>query len=166
MCDPTRGMPATTELMGIATYKGAKGEARVAHAAAELPLALFCRAVPPVRLQVPPLTLETNMMPPPLSTLYEDVLAQEEVSRSDMHAIGEHASNLITLRYRNGADVQVLASKSSGRYRVQAASLEARALAAIDLRRRLARHFATTQGTPAPKGKADGGGEGDGESAG
>lgn len=50
MCDPTRGMPATTELLGIATYKGSQGEARVAHAAAELPLALFCRAVPPVRL--------------------------------------------------------------------------------------------------------------------
>jgi len=96
-------------------------------------------------------------MPPPLSDLYEDLLAQPGLPPSDLRSIAEHAANLVTLRYRNGADVQVLASKSSGRYRVQAATLEARALAAVDLRRRLARHFATNAGTPAPKEKGKGG---------
>ncbi|GFR41608.1 hypothetical protein Agub_g2332 [Astrephomene gubernaculifera] len=69
------GLPAAHTALVVATYTSKTGEPRSQRLDLLLPLCAFCQLVPPVKNAEFKVTLATNRAPPPLGSLFEDVLA-------------------------------------------------------------------------------------------
>lgn len=139
-------VPSSTTAHLIVSYEGAGGQPRASYLEVALPLALFCRAVGPVKNASYKITVDTNRAPPHLGNLFQDI-APQRVAGSDA------ASNAaIGLKYHQGPQVTVLVSKNAGRYRIQSDKLEALWLILRELCSRLSRHYQNTgeQGDEAP----------------
>jgi len=136
------GMPSDLGIRAVVTYSTTTGAARVAQAAAALPLAVVCRAVPPVKLGGFRVTLDADDRRKPLADLFADVLAQPTAAAgadSQARDGGGGGGQALTLRLHCGADVTVLASGKTNRVRVQAGTFEALQLVTGELERRLRR---------------------------
>jgi hypothetical protein len=135
-------------------YTTAKGEPRTARLEIMLPLALFCKIVPPIKSSVYKLTIDTGRRGGALlSTLFSDLTpeskADPSLSASDPDApnmisyITIHAfiftftDHQISIQYHCGPDVTIVGSKSSGKYRVQSSHFEAMWLLLSELISRL-----------------------------
>lgn len=129
-------IPVNHTVSIMAGYTTRNGEARTAHCEVQLPLALFCTVVPPVKNANHKVTLDTNRMPPALTGLFEEVIAQ-----SPSGAEHTAAGNVISFQYSNGVDVTIIVSKNAGRFRLQSSRFEAIWLILEELVQRLYAYF-------------------------
>ena len=130
----THELPVSLTATIIATYTTPAGEPRCAACEVLLPFSMIAEPVPPIKASAYKITLETNRAPPPLATLFEDLLAKQPRMLEAMNAGGGTA---LSVRYQCGLDATVLVSKNSGRLRVQSSSFEGLWLFADELVRRL-----------------------------
>jgi len=128
-------LPVDLSASIVATYCTASGESRCARCELSLPLCMVCRPIPTVKNPKYKITLDTNRMPPPLSALFEDVLATSPQMGPDA------AVSALSLQYHCGLDATVLVSKNAGRYRIQSSAFEGLWLLADELMRRLKAYF-------------------------
>mmetsp|Transcript_2995 Transcript_2995/g.8358 ORF Transcript_2995/g.8358 Transcript_2995/m.8358 type:complete len:310 (-) Transcript_2995:531-1460(-) len=94
---------------------------------------MVARPVPPVKLSAYKITLDTNHSPPPLASLFEDLLAQQ----ANIQELTGAGGVALTVRYRCGLDATALFSKNSGRLRVQSSTFEGLWLLTDELVRRM-----------------------------
>lgn len=131
-------LPVDLTATVAATYTVNSGEPRCARCEFTLPLSMVARATQPVKNPKFKVTIDTNRPPPPLSTLFDDVLEGEPQLADTMSQPGV---GQLSLEYHVGLDASVLVSKSAGRYRIQSSSLEGIWLLADELVRRLHSYF-------------------------
>jgi hypothetical protein len=126
---------------------------RVAVVDFSLPLCLFASICAPVKTAEFKLTIDTNLpSAPPLVDLFPDlvqVLSKQVEQEKEAGSVGGPAaqelqkvqqtgSAIVSMRYHTSqAQASILASKSSGRFRIQAESLEALTFATTELCSRL-----------------------------
>lgn len=129
-------VPVNHTVSIMAGYTTRNGEPRTANCEVQLPLALFCKVVPPVKNAGHKVTLDTNRMPPQLTGLFEEVISQSPGG-------AEHAAagNVISFQYNNGMDVTIIVSKNAGRFRLQSSQFEAMWLVLHELVQRLRNYF-------------------------
>eukprot|EP01138_Halocafeteria_seosinensis_P014439 gb/GECG01014740.1/.p1 GENE.gb/GECG01014740.1/~~gb/GECG01014740.1/.p1 ORF type:complete len:915 (+),score=84.97 gb/GECG01014740.1/:1-2745(+) len=139
-----QGIPQSLKVDVTASYQTQQGEPRISQCMLELPFAMACRIVRPIKNPVYKLTINTNQPPPPaLSSFFQDMLGQRCLSDDERTAIEQAGVHVVSLRYYSGADVSILVSKNAGRYRIQGGMLEALWLAATQLVTRLERYFSS-----------------------
>jgi Bardet-Biedl syndrome 9 protein len=136
-------IPANQTVIIMAGYKTRSGEPRSANCEVQLPLALFCTVVPPVKSARHKVTLDTNRMPPQLTGLFEEVVMQSP-------GAAEHsaAGNVISFQYNNRVDVTIIVSKNAGRFRLQSSRFEAIWLILQELVQRLNKYFEAEDAKP------------------
>ncbi|KXZ41737.1 BBS9 protein [Gonium pectorale] len=166
------GLPSSPTAMVLATYTSQSGEPRSQRLDLALPLCAFCQVVPPVKNAEFKVTLSTNRAPPPLGSIFEDVLAAAapgvaQALSGGGAAMGAGAAlglsgggaggssgtaSVLSFSYWGGAgDVTILVSKAGGRYRIQSDVLEGLWLIAKELATRLSRYYAAAEaGQPTP----------------
>ena len=135
-------LPISLAATVVATYIAPTGEPRCARCDISLPLPMVADPIPPQKQSAFKITLEANRMPPPIGSLFEDVLAKQPAI---LQAVQAGSVNAVSIRYHCGLDATVLVSKNSGRYRVQSSSFEGLWLLADELTRRLAHHHTAPQ---------------------
>jgi len=135
----THELPVSLGATVIATYTTPSGEPRCAGCDVLLPFSMIAEPVPPIKASAYKITLETNRTPPPLASLFEDLLTKQPRMLEAMNT-GTGGGTALSLRYQCGLDATTLVSKNSGRFRVQSSSFEGLWLFADELVRRLALH--------------------------
>jgi len=133
-------IPSSTSFSIMAAYTSRNGEPRTATCEVQLPLVLFATVVGPVKNAGHKITLDTNRMPPQLTSIFEDIVMQSPSGTE--HAA---AGNVLTFQYYNGADVTIIVSKTAGRYRLQSSRFEALWLILHELVQRLKQYFASDE---------------------
>ena len=98
-----------------------------------LPFSMVADALPPIKASAYKIPLDMNHTPPPLASLFEDLVAKQ----SDVGAMSAGGGAALSLCYQCGLDATALLSKNSGRLRVQSSSFEGLWLLADELVRRL-----------------------------
>ena len=123
ICTPRHGgcIPSSNLATVMASYFTVAGEPRVAHCEVQLPLVLFCSVVSPIKNANYKVTIDTNRMPPQLTTLFEEVIGSSKSGHEDIVAAG----NVLSFLYNNGVDITVIVSKNAGRFRLQSSRFEA-----------------------------------------
>jgi len=129
----THELPISLTATVVATYTTPAGEPRCASCDVRLPFSMVARPVPPVKLSAYKITLDTNHSPPPLASLFEDLLAQQ----ANIQELTGAGGVALTVRYRCGLDATALFSKNSGRLRVQSSTFEGLWLLTDELVRRM-----------------------------
>jgi len=143
-------LPADLELLVLAAYVTPNNEPRTARLDTRLPLSLAARVVSPLKNCQYMFTLDTNRSPPTLNELFPDVLDPVMANNAE---VARTAANVMTLMcHVPQADVTILVSKKSGRYRLQSSMFEALALVTDELVLRLERFYAA-QDAAAPSGE-------------
>ncbi|GIM12857.1 hypothetical protein Vretimale_16089, partial [Volvox reticuliferus] len=154
------GLPSSATAFVVATYSTLAGEPRSQRLDVALPLCAFCQVIPPVKNAEYKVTLSTNRAPPPLGSLFEDVLAAAPPGVAQALSGGAAAmsagaalglgggsgssgtATVLSFQFYGGAgDVTILVSKAGGRYRIQSDVLEAMWLIAAELAARLAQYY-------------------------
>ncbi|GLI70845.1 hypothetical protein VaNZ11_015856, partial [Volvox africanus] len=167
------GLPSSATALVVATFRTLAGEPRSQRLDVSLPLCAFCQVIPPVKNAEYKVTLSTNRAPPPLGSLFEDMLAAAppgvaQALSGGAAAMGAGAAlglgggnggsgtaTVLSFQFYGGAgDVTILVSKAGGRYRIQSDVLEAMWLIAAELTARLAKYYAEAEAglPPAPEG--------------
>jgi Bardet-Biedl syndrome 9 protein len=140
-CD-ARHTPNSLKVRVVAAYSApSSGEPRTAHCELDLPLALACQLVAPVKSNTFKFTIDTNRLPPLLSTLFNDMLSQPGITEDFVARVAGGGANVLSFQYYDGVEATILVSKNAGRYRVQSATLEALWLVSSELVRRLIAHY-------------------------
>lgn len=124
------------------------GETRAASASFALPLVLAVPPVPPLKTATFKLTVEANRSPPPsLLDVFSDCLTQPPgvLPVDSLPRIVATGAFALSFGYRCGADATILVSKTGGRFRVQAGSLEALTLVTCQLCDRLTAYYAASE---------------------
>lgn len=139
LCTPRHGgcIPSSNLATVMASYFTVTGEPRVAHCEVQLPLVLFCSVVSPIKNASYKVTIDTNRMPPQLTTLFEEVIGSSTSAHENIAAAG----NVLSFLYNNGVDVTVIVSKNAGRFRLQSSRFEALWLLLQELVNRLRNYF-------------------------
>ena len=139
ICTPRHGgcIPSSNLATVMASYFTVAGEPRVAHCEVQLPLVLFCSVVSPIKNANYKVTIDTNRMPPQLTTLFEEVIGSSKSGHEDIVAAG----NVLSFLYNNGVDITVIVSKNAGRFRLQSSRFEALWLLLQELVNRLKNYF-------------------------
>jgi len=133
-------LPASNTVTILGSYTAATGEPRTCKSVVTLPLCLFCQVRPsaagtemiihhpptglipmsvgtqqvvqPVKNAAYKITLDTNRMPPALTTLFEDLVSVSEIAND--HAQRTAANNVLSFAYFSGHNVTILVSKNAG----------------------------------------------------
>jgi len=135
-------LPVTLAAAVVATYNAPTGEPRCARCDMTLPLPMVSEPVPPQKSAAFKITLETNRPPPPVGSLFEDVLSKQPAL---LQAAASGNVNAVSIQYHCGLDATILVSKNSGRYRIQSSSFEGLWLLADELVRRLVAYHSQPQ---------------------
>lgn len=130
-------LPISLTATVVATFSATDGAPRCAKCDFILPLAMVSELVMPLKQSAFKITLDTNRMPPPLGLLFEDMLSRQP----RLEAEKDSGVNAISLSYHCGLDATILASKNSGRFRVQSSTFEGLWLLSDELVRRLVAYF-------------------------
>ncbi|KAK7199727.1 PTHB1 N-terminus/PTHB1 C-terminus [Novymonas esmeraldas] len=128
-------VPSSLEVTVEAVYRGLRREYETVEHVAVAPLPLVARPVAPVKNTAFVLQLNTEQTPPPSLT---------EIF-SDMAALGNVATNVLSVRYLNGADATVLVSKNAARFKLQGSTMEGLWLLASELRRRVRLYYSSVE---------------------
>ena len=132
-------LPSTLNASIVAVYQSADGESRIARADFLLPLAICARLIPPIKNCQYMFTLDTNQTPPNMSELFADLFDNQTASEEARR----NGESVVSVAYwANSADVTVLVSKKTRRYRVQSGMFDSLALVSCELVRRLKQWFA------------------------
>lgn len=135
------GIPSSLTVDVTASYQTSQQEPRISQCKLQLPLAIVCQIVRPIKNPVYKLTINTNQPPPAaLSALFSDMLAQSCLADDERKSIEQTGVHVVSFKYYSGADVSILVSKNAGRYRIQGGTLEALWLASSQLVERLKRY--------------------------
>ena len=121
----------------LITYTTADGLTRSASQSARLPLYMVGRIKQPTKQTAHFFTLDTNKSPPPLTQLFADLFD----SVSDGSVVEMGASVMTLYAWNGGADVSILVSKKSGRYRLQSSQYTHFCVLMTELVTRLHTHF-------------------------
>ncbi|MEW5319021.1 MAG: hypothetical protein WDW38_010197 [Sanguina aurantia] len=144
-------LPSSATATFLASWTSKDGQPRCAHLAVALPLCLFVGLVAPVKSAAFKLTITTNRSPPPLPSLFEDLMAVAPQSLAQSLASGASAGGgVVTLQYHSGQNVTILVSKGGSRYRLQSDCFEAIWLVLHELAARLTSYYETSEGDVAP----------------
>ncbi|MEW5301465.1 MAG: hypothetical protein WDW36_004324 [Sanguina aurantia] len=144
-------LPSSATATFLASWTSKDGQPRCAHLAVALPLCLFVGLVAPVKSAAFKLTITTNRSPPPLPSLFEDLMAVAPQSLAQSLASGASAGGgVVTLQYHSGQEVTILVSKGGGRYRLQSDCFEAIWLVLHELALRLTSYYDSSEGEAAP----------------
>ncbi|CAM9718937.1 unnamed protein product, partial [Choristocarpus tenellus] len=125
------------------------GEPASAHCSFLLPLATVVHLIPPSNNSAHKFTLDTNRLPVPLMSLFEDTAEQLGMTNDAMDRISSAGgNNILSFCYwvedpQTGQpiDASILVSKNRGRYRVQSNCLGAICLISAELIRRLTEYY-------------------------
>ena len=142
-------LPVDLSVAVVATYTAVSGEPRCARCDFQLPFALVCSPIPPVKSPKYRVTFESSALPPPLPALFDDVFAKAPALAD---AAAQAGVSAMSVQYLCGLDATVLVSKNAGRYRIQSNSFEGLSLLSHELVRRLT----AQQGGAAASGEAGG----------
>ena len=118
-------MPTSLEVTISASYTLETGQPRVSQCRVQLPMALLCRLIPPVKSSTFKFTLETNQDPPQLTDLFGDMLTQPGCTPEWAKQVSGAGANVMSFQYYNGVEATILVSKNGGKYRIQSNELEA-----------------------------------------
>jgi Bardet-Biedl syndrome 9 protein len=130
-------LPVDLSATIVATYITAAGESRCARCDVMLPLCVVAVPTPLVKHTDFKVTLDVNRLPPPLASLFDDVLqSHPEVARTL-----EGNATALSLQFHCGLDATVLISKSAGRYRIQSSAFEGLWLLCDEIERRLRAYY-------------------------
>ncbi|KAL9653336.1 hypothetical protein ABK040_001972 [Willaertia magna] len=97
-----------------------------------LPFGLCGSIIPAKKITTHKVTLETNRLPLPMLSLFEDLISHDDIETKNLVS-----DNILTFQFSNGLDVTVLISKNAGRYRIQSSSFETLFIMSKELIRRL-----------------------------
>mmetsp|Transcript_25283 Transcript_25283/g.64255 ORF Transcript_25283/g.64255 Transcript_25283/m.64255 type:complete len:826 (-) Transcript_25283:98-2575(-) len=125
-------LPASCKALVVATYTTADGAPRTARAEFDLPLAMVCKVIAPVKNGTYKVTLDTDQPPAQIGELFGDLLALAPGAEA-----GKAGASVLSLQLASGHDVTVLLSKNAGRYRIQSGSFEPMWQVAHELQQRL-----------------------------
>ena len=126
----------------LITYTTADGLTRSASQSARLPLYMVGRIKQPTKQTAHFFTLDTNKSPPPLTQLFADLFD----SVNDGSVVEMGASVMTLYAWNGGADVSILVSKKSGRYRLQSSQYTHFCVLMTELVTRLHAHFLSSTG--------------------
>jgi Bardet-Biedl syndrome 9 protein len=128
----------------IFAYQNPVGEPRTQRLEISFPLALFSIPVPPSKNAEFLLTIDTNRSPPPLNSLFPDLLDSSDRVPAE---VSRTFSSVLTLRYLNNLSLEatILVSKKSGRFRVQSTRFEALTLVTETLINRLKQFYSKAE---------------------
>ena len=127
----------------LVTYTTADGLTRSAAQSARLPLYMVGRVKQPTKQTAHFFTLDTNKSPPPLTALFGDLF-----DGAADGSLAEAGASVLTLYcWGGGADVSILVSKKSGRYRLQSSQYAHFGVLMSELVQRLHAHFAASAGS-------------------
>eukprot|EP00760_Papus_ankaliazontas_P038287 PhM_4_TR9053/c0_g1_i1/m.60036/K19398/BBS9; Bardet-Biedl syndrome 9 protein len=129
--DAERHTPTSLMVDVIAAYTLSSGEPLTCRSQFLLPIHLVATLTPPIKAANYKITFDTNRMPPPLTTLFEDFVGSSN----------EATPNALSIHYCNGFDATILVSRNAGRYRVQSNAYESLWTLSSELVRRLKQHF-------------------------
>eukprot|EP01060_Flectonema_neradi_P000961 TRINITY_DN1056_c1_g1_i1.p1 TRINITY_DN1056_c1_g1~~TRINITY_DN1056_c1_g1_i1.p1 ORF type:complete len:845 (+),score=132.55 TRINITY_DN1056_c1_g1_i1:68-2602(+) len=130
--------PTSLQAEVICCYTSPSGEPLASRCSFFLPMSLAGSVIPPVKNPNYKITLESNLAPPALKVLFDDVLSGNSEATS---------TNVLSFQYNNSNDVTVLVAKSANRYRIQASHFESLWLLTAELVRRMKIYYAQ-QGSP------------------
>ena len=139
--DPLESSLTPTSLQAevMCCYASPTGEPLTARCSFFLPLSLAGSVIPPVKNPNHKITLETNLPPPPLQVLFDDVVSHS----------GESTSlSALSFQYNNSTDATILVSKNANRFRLQASHFESLWLLTAELVRRIKIYYAAQGGEP------------------
>ncbi|KAJ9470991.1 Protein pthb1-like protein [Diplonema papillatum] len=119
--------PASLQAEVTCCYCSPTGEPLTARRSFFLPMSLAGSVIPPVKNPNFKITLETNLAPPPLQVLFDDITAGSS----------DASMNVLSFQYNNSSDVTILVSKSANRFRIQASHFESLWLLTAELARRV-----------------------------
>eukprot|EP01064_Diplonema_japonicum_P016658 TRINITY_DN24663_c0_g1_i1.p1 TRINITY_DN24663_c0_g1~~TRINITY_DN24663_c0_g1_i1.p1 ORF type:complete len:838 (+),score=128.30 TRINITY_DN24663_c0_g1_i1:34-2547(+) len=128
--------PTSLQAEVMCCYSSPAGEPLTSRCSFFLPMSLAGCAIPPVKNPNFKITLETNLAPPPLQVLFDDVIGNS----------GEASVNVFSFQYNNSSDVTILVSKSANRCRIQSSQFEALWLLIAELVRRMKIYYASQGG--------------------
>ncbi|EKF33214.1 hypothetical protein MOQ_002925 [Trypanosoma cruzi marinkellei] len=124
-------IPSSLEVRAVVMYVCRGSLTCTVSATARLPLTLVARPIPYVKSMNFVMQLNTNKdFAPSLFDLFPDMAYSVDI-----------AANMLSIRYVNGEDATVLASKNACRFRFQASTMEALWILADELYRRLRAYY-------------------------
>jgi Bardet-Biedl syndrome 9 protein len=128
-------------ILACASYFSASNEPRTSVCEFRLPLALVAKLIQPVKTANYKIQLECNRTPPPLQTLFNDMLSQPHVSAS----VGQGMQNLLSVQYVSGTEATVVFSRSACRFVVQASEFSSLWILTQELSLRLYEYYETQE---------------------
>jgi len=129
-------LPHKLSVHASCSYKSTSGEPRTSHCEVPLPLQLIANVVPGAADATCKFTIDTDMPPVHVPTLYQEMCG--EIMQPDGTL---PAANLVCFKYASGEEVKIIVSKNAGRYRVQSTSLAAMSHVTLDLCERISTYY-------------------------
>lgn len=121
-------LPSSLELKVVAVYQSKGGASKVAQASLHLPLTLVAQPCMAEKTSEHKLTIETNKPAVPSNELFSDF-------------VSDITSQTVGMQFLHGAQVSILVSRSSQKYRIQSDSFAALWLPTMELIRRLHQYY-------------------------
>jgi Bardet-Biedl syndrome 9 protein len=111
-----------------------------------LPFALCAKLIQPVKNATYKVQLDCNRPPPPLQTIFANLLSQPHVPAS----VGQGMTSIMSVQYVSGTEATVVQTKSASRFCVQASEFASLWILAQELCLRLRECFAQEDGGEEP----------------
>ena len=112
-------IPSSNIASIVASYCTPTIESGISTREVHLPLSFFCAVASPVKTARHKVTIEINRSPPCLTVLFKDMITSQKDDKLTS------SGNVLGFEYHNGVNVTLVASKSTGRFRIQSSNLTA-----------------------------------------